>query len=101
MAESTAIGFFRFRSGVARSARSRHGRGLDSLLAWYGAWLSRLNDGAALREIEPRMARDIGVAAGTDRCPQGFAVDPRPLWGIGLTPRPTEELPPWTSRRTR
>ena len=38
--------------------------------------------------MEPRQARDIGCAAGTERAPEAFAADPRPLWGLGLTPMP-------------
>jgi uncharacterized protein YjiS (DUF1127 family) len=74
----------------------RPGFTLLNLLARYGAWLCRLNDAAALREMEPHRARDIGVAPGCDRAPDNFVVDPRPLWGIGLTPQPTEAMPPWS-----
>jgi hypothetical protein len=39
-------------------------------------------------ELEPRLARDIGVSPSGNGMPEGFAIDPRPLWGIGLTPEP-------------
>lgn len=70
-------------------------RGRGGLFARYCTWLSRLQDAQRLREIDPRMARDISVSLGADRCPDGFAVDPRPLWGIGLTPRPMDVPPAW------
>jgi hypothetical protein len=82
------------RGATAVPARSRLG-----LLARCGAWLRRLNDARALRGIEPRLARDIGAAPGCDRCPDGFACDPRPLWGIGLTPQPMDVAPPWSCDR--
>jgi hypothetical protein len=69
------------------------------LLVRCGDWLRRRCDAARLRGMEPRLARDIGVAPGCDRGPEGFAVDPRPLWGIGLTPQPTEVPPAWFRRR--
>jgi hypothetical protein len=55
-------------------------------------------DRRRLREIDPHFARDIGVAPGWDRAPEGFVVDPRPLWGIGLTPQPMEHITPRQSR---
>jgi hypothetical protein len=70
--------------GLTAEAR-RSGR---SLLAQYGEWLCIWTDAARLREIEPHMARDIGVAPGLDRCPEGYAVDPRPLWGSARPPAP-------------
>jgi hypothetical protein len=73
--------------------------GVGTLLARCGAWLRCMNHAAALREIDPRMARDIGVSLPADRGPEGFAIDPRPLWGIGLTPLPMDTLPPWSRRR--
>ena len=85
-----------------RTARTRSApRERPSILARYATWLRRLNDAQSLHEIEPHMARDMGVAPGADRCPEGYAVDPRPLWGIGLTPMPGDELPPWSRRRGR
>lgn len=60
------------------------------LLARYGAWISRRDDAARLAEMDPRLARDMGALPGPDRRPRGFAADPRPLWGIGLTPRPMD-----------
>jgi hypothetical protein len=62
-----------------------------NLLALHHSWLRHLEESQHLREIDPRLARDIGVSPGIDRCPKGFTVDPRPLWGIGLTPAPTCE----------
>lgn len=74
-------------------------RARRSLLARYGEWLRRLDDAQRLREADPRLAQDIGAALGCDRPPEGFAADPRPLWGIGLTPGPTEVPPAWFGRR--
>jgi hypothetical protein len=48
-----------------------------------------------LRELEPRLARDIGVASTCDRGPANFAVDPRPLWGVGLIPQPITTYSRW------
>lgn len=73
--------------------------GVGTLLARCGAWLRRVNHAAALPEMDPRMARDIGASLQADRGPEGFAIDPRPLWGIGLTPAPMDTLPPWSRRR--
>lgn len=64
------------------------------------AWLRHRDDLAWLREMDPRMARDMGATPASDR-PEAFAVDPRPLWGIGLTPQPTETSPPWSRDRRR
>ncbi|MBD0274982.1 MAG: hypothetical protein ICV73_24035, partial [Acetobacteraceae bacterium] len=62
------------------------GRGL---LARCADWLRCRSDAARLREMDPHLARDIGLVPDCgDRGPDGFAVDPRPLWGIGLTPQP-------------
>lgn len=72
---------------------------VGTLLARCGAWLRRVNHAAALPEMDPRMARDIGVSLRADHGPEGFAIDPRPLWGIGLTPAPMDTLPPWSRRR--
>jgi len=69
------------------AAAARHSR--SSLAAHCREWMRKSNAARSCREIEPRMARDIGVAVGRDRHPAGFAVDPRPLWGIGLVPQPT------------
>jgi hypothetical protein len=38
--------------------------------------------------MEPHLARDIAAAPRADCTPEGFAVDPRPLRGIGLMPQP-------------
>lgn len=65
------------------------------LLARCAAWIRRMEGLQRLRDMEPHLARDIGVHPGQESCLGSFAVDPRPLWGIGLTPRPAEALPPW------
>jgi hypothetical protein len=72
-----------------------------SLLDRYGAWLRRREDAARLREMDGRAARDMGVIAfrASHDAPQGFAVDPRPLWGVGLTPQPMDVSPPWAAGR--
>jgi len=57
--------------------------------------LRRVNDARALQALEPRLARDIGADPSGNPAPEGFAVDPRPLWGVGLTPQPVSEHPPW------
>jgi hypothetical protein len=93
-----ASGLFPARSGTSRSSLAARARRDNSLLERYGAWLQRLSDAATVREIEPHRARDIGLSVCTDRCPDSFTVDPRPLWGIALTPHPTEESPPWIPR---
>jgi uncharacterized protein YjiS (DUF1127 family) len=69
------------------------------LLARCGGWLRRRSDAARLREMDPHLARDIGVAPACGPCPEGFAVDPRPLWGIGLTPQPMAPHSPRAERR--
>ena len=66
------------------------GSAVRGLLARYGAWVRRLDDAERPAELDPRLAGDIGAAPGCERCPESFAVDPRPLWGIGLTLQPTE-----------
>jgi hypothetical protein len=48
---------------------------------WIGRYLARRH----IDSLDPRMARDIG-AFQHNPMPEGYAVDPRPLWGIGLTP---------------
>jgi hypothetical protein len=73
------------------------GRGL--LLRRVALSMRRWADRRRLRDIDPHLARDIGVAPGWNRAPEGFVVDPRPLWGIGLTPEPVGELPrPWNRK---
>lgn len=74
--------------------RPDRGPGLPriDLLALYGAWINRMEDARRLREMDPRQARDIGCAPGGDHGPEGFAADPRPLWGLGLTPMPDAGL---------
>ena len=83
-----------FRTDTAPGSAARPG-----LLARCNGWLRRRNAAAQLRDMEPRLARDIGVAPACDPCPAGFAVDPRPLWGVGLTPQPMGAAPPWSPRR--
>jgi hypothetical protein len=87
---------FVFQSDSRRSAATV----AADLVARCGAWMRRAHDEARLREIEPRMARDMGAtpAAGC-QAPEGFAMDPRPLWGIGLTPQPMDVAPPWSRGR--
>lgn len=68
------------------------------LLARCAAWLRRAVDDPCLHEVEPRLARDMGATPAGDGRPEGFAADPRPLWGIGLTPQPMETDPPWRRR---
>jgi hypothetical protein len=82
-------------STTAMRAQHRFG-----LLTRCGMWLRRLNDTRALQGLDPRLARDIGVVPRYgDRGPEGFACDPRPLWGIGLTPQPLDVAPPWSRDR--
>jgi hypothetical protein len=100
MISTIARGFTDVGVGTSPSA-SATPRPRRSLLDRCSAWLRRRDDAARLHEMDPRMARDIGAAPGRDGCPQGFAVDPRPLWGVGLTPQPTETTPPWSSGRRR
>lgn len=76
-------------------------RAQPGLLARLRAWLRRREGAARLREMDPAQARDIGVPPGPDRPPEGFAVDPRPLWGIGLVPRPMDAAPPGEPPRQR
>jgi uncharacterized protein YjiS (DUF1127 family) len=71
-----------------------------ALFARCGDWLRQRNDAARLREMEPHLAQDIGLAPGCDGRPEGFAADPRPLWGIGLTPQPFDATPPRSPRRS-
>src|SRR5687768_10296200 len=94
-------------TAAAASRRPAAGAAARGLLARAGAWLRRMNETAALREMAPERARDIGLAPGCrDRAPEGYAMDPRPLWGIGLTPRPMDVDPalvprtPLSRRRT-
>jgi chromosome segregation protein len=54
-----------------------------------------------IAELEPRLARDIGAAPGGERRPEGFVADPRPLWGIGLTPQPVNAHAPWSATAGR
>jgi hypothetical protein len=46
-----------------------------------------------LRELDPHLALDIGAAVPLNPRPANFAVDPRPLWGIGLVPQPIDPSP--------
>jgi hypothetical protein len=97
-----AIAFLRvipFADRVHRTAAAPRAAMPSILLARCGHWLCRLNDTASLREMEPQLARDIDAAAGCNCGPEGFAVDPAPFWGIGLTPQPMDMAPPWSSNR--
>lgn len=78
-----------------KAARPVAGAGL---LARCAAWLRRAGDISGPQEVEPRLARDMGATPAGDGRPEGFAADPRPLWGIGLTPQPMETDPPWRRR---
>ncbi len=98
MSDIIARGIVEFRTGAAQ-ADPDAARPRLTLLDRYGAWLQRRADAARLREIDPRLARDIGSAPGLDCAPEGFAVDPRPLWGIGQTPQPMDVVPPWSGNR--
>jgi len=88
---------------LAAHETARKRRAGLGLLSVYIAWIESLRDAQALREMEPRRARDMGIPAGPDHCPAGFAVDPRPLWGVGLTPAPDRASfgPDERRRRTR
>jgi hypothetical protein len=68
---------------IPRQTRAR----LD-LAAFCRRWISRYLAGGHIDALDPRMARDIG-AFQRNPMPEGYVVDPRPLWGIGLTPEPT------------
>ena len=74
------------------------GAAVHRLLARYGTWVRRRNDAARFAEMEPRLARDIGDVPGCASRPECFAVDPRPLWGIGLTPQPLDRRWPPSER---
>ncbi|HYZ34156.1 MAG TPA: hypothetical protein VE684_17935 [Crenalkalicoccus sp.] len=65
------------------------------LIACFRAWLARGRQARMLRDLDPRLARDIGIVPECDRAPEGFACDPRPLWGIGLSPYPMDMTPRW------
>jgi hypothetical protein len=81
-----------------RVARQAQGVGLFTR---YRRWIARRTDAQRMRELEPRLARDVGLPPGQDRPPEGYLVDPRPLWGIGLTPQPLDIVPPWSNRLER
>jgi hypothetical protein len=72
----------------AKRAAREQPRVATGLFAWYLRWLQRWEDTQRLREIDPHLAADIGAPPGADRHPAAYAADPRPLWGVGLTPRP-------------
>jgi hypothetical protein len=82
--------------GVDRTAAARGAALGHRLLARCGDWLRCRNDATRLRDMEPHLVRDIGAAPACECRPDGFAVDPRPLWGVGLTPLPTAMAPPWS-----
>jgi uncharacterized protein YjiS (DUF1127 family) len=88
-----------YATGARRIAKAPGVAARPGLLARCHAWLRLRNDMARLREMEPHLARDIGVAPGRDRAPEGFAVDPRPLWGVGLTPQPMDLRSPRAEHR--
>jgi len=87
--------------GAARTGAAQSVALGRRLLIRCGEWLRHRNDAARLRDMEPHFARDMGVAPVSDGCPEGFATDPRPLWGVGLTPMPTSVAPPWSGDRRR
>jgi hypothetical protein len=74
---------------VTRIRASKPGPGLWRRLL---LWLRHRRTLVELQGAEPRMRRDIGLPPAPDPM-QGFAVDPRPLWGIGQTPQPRGEVP--------
>jgi len=59
----------------SRTTRPAPGAGL---LARCAAWLRRVNDNSSLHEVEPRLARDMGVKSACSGRPESFAVDPGP-----------------------
>jgi hypothetical protein len=70
----------RVRDDILRQTRAR----LD-LAAYCRRGISRYLAGGHIDALDPHMARDIG-AFQRNPMPEGYVVDPRPLWGIGLTP---------------
>jgi uncharacterized protein YjiS (DUF1127 family) len=59
---------------------------------WQNRWQRRI-----LSQLEPRLACDIGIDPILDDGPSGYRIDPRPLWGIGLTPQPIDAAHSWTA----
>jgi hypothetical protein len=57
------------------------------LASYCRRWISRYLAEGHIDALDPRMARDIG-AFQRNPMPEGYVVDPRPLWGIGLIPEP-------------
>ena len=56
-------------------------------------WLRKRADARVLQSLDASVARDIGIGVGWN--PRAsYAVDPVPLWGIGLTPQPVSTQPP-------
>jgi uncharacterized protein YjiS (DUF1127 family) len=90
-----------FAGSVGRTAAAPRAAPASVLLARYSAWLRRRIDAARLRELDPHLAHDIGITPAGGGHREGFVVDPRPLWGLGLTPQPTEVSPPWSGDRHR
>ncbi len=82
--------------GTGRAAESAPAR--PGLLARIGTLVRRYRNRRMLRSLDPHLARDIGISAAADPL-AGFAVDPRPLWRAGLTPMPSDTLPPWSRGR--
>ncbi|MDI3305636.1 MAG: hypothetical protein QJR07_00930 [Acetobacteraceae bacterium] len=93
MSDQIAVPFL-----VPASRRTARPTAGAELLARCAAWLRWISDDSCPHGMEPRLARDIGATPAGDGRPEGFAADPRPLWGIGLTPQPTETDPPWRRR---
>ena len=64
----------------------RQGPGLRQQLA---LWLRTHRTAEEFARADPRIVADVGAPprAG-DPAMAAFGVDPAPLWGIGLTPRP-------------
>ena len=68
-------------SCLAIASRRRH----DGMFARYRSLFRELDEQNRLRELDPLLARDIGVAVGCDWRQDGSPVDPIPL----LMPRLT------------
>jgi hypothetical protein len=74
---------------IPRQTRAR----LD-LAAYCRRWISRYLAGGHIDALDPRMARDIG-AFQRNPVPEGYVVDPRPLWRVGLIPEPIRAARSW------
>jgi uncharacterized protein YjiS (DUF1127 family) len=73
-----------FTGGSGSTGAAAPSGALADLLARYGARMRRRRDAARLRELDAHLARDIGVTPADGGRPEGFAVDTRPVWSIGL-----------------